>query len=258
MLRHLHQMVPAGGPIKRKRQAGHHGHSSSSTNLCKRPAPPRHELDLSFDRACSLHGQGLPSEVGTAAVDSSRPSCRQGDVNGSNCPGELLFVLEESTSTDDESEFSSSDGRSSPSSHTTVSWGPSSNQGSPGFVETSPECFQTTPLGVGFATPRANGVAKETPIAEAEAVSTRGRRVCSSSGGDSTEASCVYGGAPINHHHQQQQQIYESQEQQHYQDQGKRQVVRDGGRSDADVWGWFVDAGEDQQPSRASVGVQNY
>ena len=261
MLRHLHEMVPAVGPVKRKRKADHHRHSSS-TSLCKRPAPPRHELDLPFDRACSLHGPGLPNNAG--AVDRSSP--RRGDVNGSNlhcCPGELLFVEDETTSTDDESEFSSMDGRSSPS-HPLVPWGPGpgSNQGAPSFVKATTEYFQT-PLSIGFPTPRA----VETPTAATAttAVSTRGRRVCS---GIPTGASCLYGGAPINihrhhHHHQQQQQLAQEEEEETYasleqQEQhqgqdhhGKRQV-QDGGRSDADVWGWFVDAGEDQ-PSRTNV-----
>lgn len=240
-------MVPAVGPVKRKRKADHR--HSSSTSLCKRPAPPRHELDLPFDRACSLHGPGSPSNAG--AVDSS---ARRGVVNGSNlhcCPGELLFVEDEreTTSTDDESELSSMDGRSSPS-HPAVSWGLTSNQGAQGFVEATAECFQT-PLGVGFATPRA----VETPTAAATAVSTKGRRVCS---GEPTGPNGLYGGAPITRHHEQQhqhqQEVYESQEeQQQYEGQGhgKRQV-QDGGRLDADVWGWFVDAGE-EQPSRANV-----
>lgn len=200
----------------------------------------------------------------TAAGDSRR----QGDVNGSNfhpAGDHLCFVAvgEETTSTDDESELSSTDGRSSPSHpHPALSWGPASNQGATGFVS---DCFQA-PLGIGYTTPRAIGVAMETPRGPAVALSTRGRKVCGSVG-ESTGASCVYSvGTPINQSQQQQplEQIYE--EEQHHQGHGKRQqqVVRDGGRADADVWGWFVDAGEELQPSRANdvrgggVGVRYY
>ena len=58
---------------------------------------------------------------------------------------------------------------------------------------------------------------------------------------------------------QQQQQLYENREQQQChqgQGHGKRQI-RDGGRSDADVWGWFVDAGEDQPSRPTTTDVQN-
>lgn len=263
MLSNLHEIVP----VKRnKRKAEHERHSSSAP---KKNIPPRRELEVYFGQACSLRQQA-PAFCGDGrATQATSGSATHREATNSSSArfqsyfppspetAEMFSLLVGEEATDDESEFSSLDGRTSPSQPGSWRYGVTHDQPPFGFgvgVEdlyraAGSTGFARTQAGaVGYPAEHHGGVL-QTPIGSNGPMVGDG--ICS---GNNNDGSSIYRAAPYDRQQQQQQQQYEYclNNQQHLQQQQQpQQLQRNGSRPDADEWGWFVDAGEDL-PSRAS------
>lgn len=252
-LDHLHHMVPAAGPVKRKRKSEDLCHSNTA---CKRTSiPPRRgELEQDFFRQACPHRQTPSSAFSAGRVMAAGRVIAAGSRNGTGvvqqsadndevsskfCEEETAcFIGEEPT--DDESELSSLDssldGRSSPSHPAAASsWGSSgcsSSQGTLGFDPASSSLSSGSTELHAAGTAPAFFASQNGPGALFHAAALSSYAMVADV---STPAGNV---APLVNYGQQ-----------HYQHQHPQ---RDGSgrefgqRTDADEWGWFVDAGEDQ------------
>eukprot|EP00903_Cladosiphon_okamuranus_P005730 g5687.t1 len=220
-------MVPGAGVRNGKRKAEHQRQDSASKKAME-----------AYYRQAMLAGND----------PGARGGGRQAEISGEEA-------------TDDESEFSSIDGRTSPSQP--GAWGPTAAaataaQGGGGGA---------TGFGVGahFHAAGQHGFA----VPPGAGLNTPGGYPVHDGGGSSGLKWSPYENAAAGHQQyqqqllqqqqqQQQQQMLLQQQQQHQQQQHHQQhlqhidgrrMVR-GGRPEGDEWGWFVDAGEQEQQAR--------
>ncbi|CAM9254234.1 unnamed protein product [Ectocarpus sp. 12 AP-2014] len=170
--------------------------------------------------------------------------------------------------TDDESEFSSMDGRTSPSQQPGA-WGAAPPH--PGMgVHCSPEAhgFAAAAAAPGFNNLPAAHALQQQMVGGPSGIGSAG---ASNSNGWSAYGGVGGGGGGGGHSSRQQQQQQAQLEQQYHQQQllmyqqqqqqqqvDARKASRAGGRPEGDEWGWFVDAGEQeqQQPHPGQWGVR--